>query len=274
MLSFESLKRDYITSVSDPYFSVKPRDHLRYISGATKYGCFFKLNPGGVEPLDYLYFSKADIYENSLRGAINALSNSKRAIHLLIDCFLEILGLKSIYRRNNFPAKLKIVEELDAFPTSLIQKLNQKRNIVEHYYEPIDVEEAVEFVEITELFVRLCYPFLKQMILGIHVGLKNDDKDYEWILDPKSSEILINICNNSKYLDTEIGPVFYNFSKDKSDNKLLDKIKINKKNITSWTTYLNTFIYGSKKLLLKEPFDSDSESIDRIIYVSSEHEYA
>ena len=63
------------------------------------------IRPRKIEPLDYIHFSKSDLLSQDLRGAINALNNAKRAIHLLIDCFLEVIGIFSLYRKDNFPKK-------------------------------------------------------------------------------------------------------------------------------------------------------------------------
>lgn len=153
--NFEDL---YVLSNVDSNFAQGARAKLRYACEYL-YASLMKLNPKGVDPFEYLNFAKTDISTNSLRGAINGLGNVKKAIHLTIDCFFELLGLIKAFRKSNFPTKLDIIQQLEAFPTNVIKTLNQKRNYVEHKYTTIDIKKVVDFIDVTEMFLRLCYPF-------------------------------------------------------------------------------------------------------------------
>jgi len=92
--NIEEILSNYIIKGVDPYFSQGHRSNLRYAAKEYLYAVLMEINPKGIDPLDYLYFAKADLLTKDLRGAINALGNAKRAIHLLIDSFLELFGLK------------------------------------------------------------------------------------------------------------------------------------------------------------------------------------
>ncbi len=263
-MTIEELKNDYIFLNTDPHFSIGPRENLRYITKDIMWASLIEINPNGIDAIDYLNFAKADIFNQDLRGALNAIGNAKRAIHLIIDCFLEILGLLKIYNRKKFPEKLQIIDELDAFPTRLIQYLNRTRNIIEHEFDTVDIDDADEFIEIAELFIRLSYPYLKHMVIGAHVGLKKDDRDIEWVLNPKKSEIQIYEHKNSEFIDTDIGKIYYNYSKDEADKILLKQIVINKNNISEWSPFLNSFIYCTQKTLIPENPPYDQENYERL----------
>ncbi len=221
------------------------------------YASFMELNPGGLEPFDYLNFAKSDISAKDIRGAINALGNAKKAIHLTVDCFFEILGLLKAFRKSHFPTKLDIIQQLEAVPTNVTKNLNSKRNYVEHEYKTIDISEAIDFVDITEMFLRLCYPFLKHMVIGIHVGLRGNSKDISWVLNPYKSQISIYENLNSKSFNSPVGIIYYNFSEDENDRTLLETIDIRDSNLDDWLPYLNTLVYCTKRAIIPKnpPYD-------------------
>jgi len=232
------------------------RSNLRY-SCEYLYACLMELNPQGIDPLEYLNFAKSDISTNDMRGAINGLGNAKKAIHLTIRCFFEILGLEKAYRKSKFPTKINVVKSLEAFPTNVILNLNKRRNFIEHDYKSIDPKEVIDFIDVTEMFIRLCYPFLKHMVIGIRVGIREDERDYFWVLDPNKS--LINICenSNSKSFNSHIGRIYYDGISSKPSKRHLKTINIMKSNIDEWMPYLNTFIYCTKREIISKnpPYD-------------------
>lgn len=208
--NIKGILSDYIIKGVDPYFSQGHRSNLRYAAKEYIYAVLMEINPKGIDILEYLYFAKADLLSKDLRGAINALGNAKRAIHLLIDSFLELFGLKKIYGDDNFPTKLEIIERIEAFPTRLLKNLNKKRNLIEHDYDQIELDEAEEFVEIAEIFLKLCYPYLKRSMIGTRISEINSDKDIEWLLNPITSEITISECQGASIIETDHGPIYYN----------------------------------------------------------------
>lgn len=242
----KNILSNYIIKGVDPYFSQGPRSNLRYAAREYIYAVLMEINPKGIDILDYLYFAKADLLSKDLRGSINALGNAKRAIHLLIDSFLELFGLKKIYGEDNFPTKLEIIERIEAFPTRLLKNLNKKRNLIEHDYDQIDLDESQEFVEITEIFLKLCYPYLKYSMIGTRLGEINSDKDIEWLLDPTTSEITISECQGASKIENEHGTIYYNL-KSKPEKTKVKLIKMNKANAEEWIPILNTFLYCTQK---------------------------
>lgn len=253
---FENIKDDYILCNDDPNFSVGARSNLRY-SSECLYACLMKLNPEGIGPFEYLNFAKSDISTNDIRGAINGLGNAKKAIHLTIECFFEILGLAKVFKGSKFPIKIEIIKSMDAFPTNIIENLNKKRNFVEHEYKSVDPKEVIDFIDITEMFIRLCYPFLKHMVIGIRVGIKEDERDLFWMLDPNKSQVTIYKNLNSKSFNSPIGRIYYDAASDKISTRHLKTINIMKSNIDEWIPYLNTFIYCTKREIIPKnpPYD-------------------
>jgi hypothetical protein len=243
----QDILSNYIVKGIDPYFSRGCRSDLRYAAKEYIYAVLMEPNPRGVDILDYLYFAKADLLSKDLRGAINALGNAKRAIHLLVDSFLELLGLKKVYGEDNFPTKLEIIQKLEAFPTRLLKTLNKRRNLIEHEYDQIELDEAEGFVEIAEIFVRLCYPYFRYTTIGTRIGEVNSDKDIEWLLDPAASEITVSECQGASKLETEhYGPIYYGL-KTKPEKVVVKSIKMDRANVAEWLPILNTFLYSTQR---------------------------
>lgn len=261
---FENIKGDYILCNTDPNLSVGMRSNVRY-SCAYLYACLMELNPQGIDPFEYLAFAKSDISTNDVRGAINGLGNAKKAIHLTIKCFFEILGLAKVFKRSNFPAKIDIIQSLEAFPTNIIVNLNKKRNFVGHAYKSVDPKEIINFIDTTEMFIRLCYPFLKHMVIGIRVGIKEDERDLFWILDLNKSRVTVYENLNSKSFNSPIGRIYYDVVFGKTSRRHLKTVNILKSNIDEWMPYLNTFIYCTKKEIIPKNPPYDHKHYERLM---------
>ena len=124
MKTIEQLEKQYILRNKDPFLNSPPREIIRYISSDNYYLSMLFINPKGIEPREYIQYAKADLISKDTRGAINAIGNAKRAVHLLIDSLLEISGLAINFSSKKFPKKLDIIEKSEFFPTILINNLN------------------------------------------------------------------------------------------------------------------------------------------------------
>lgn len=273
MYGEDHILEGYIHKDVDPYFTNGYRSHLRYVAKDYAYACLMEFAPDKIEPLDYIHYAKSDLLSKDLRGAINALNNANRAIHLLVDCFLEVIGLFDLYRKDNFPSKLQIIEKLEAFPVSLIGNLNSKRNIVEHEYKTISHKEALEFVEIAEIFVRLCYSYLRKTMTGTRIGEVGNSSDIEWMLHHADRKIVIQKCMGANCIETRIGSVYFNFD-GKERKEILSEIPISKQNMDEWVPILNTFLYCSQKQILHEPPPYNPKNHARVMVFQTTHLYA
>lgn len=252
MVSFNDLKDIYLFSGVNISFSEERRKDLRYAC-ETAYVYHTSLNPNGPEPFEYLDYAKKDIAKADVHGAIDGISNAKRAIHLVIDKYFELLGLDRAYAKASFPAKIEVMELLNAFPTRLIERLNKKRNLIEHEYRTIAREEVIEFIDIAEMFLLLAHPYLKHTTTGALVGIQDDERCIEWTIQPEGEVHIYDIPNQS-FIDTPIGKVFYNVDPHKELEKtLLETIIISKTNREHWLSYLDFFVYMTKNQATQMP---------------------
>lgn len=245
MDQLQNLRQSYALRDLDHDFAVGRRSNLRY-AVASKSLSFTKLNEKGPEPLDYLAYAKTDLSAGDQRGKINALGNAKRSIHLVVDQLMFAWGLQKAYKKTEFPDKLAILKNLDAFPTRMITDLNHARNLMEHDFEDIGDDDVSKFVEIAEMFLLLTYPYFREIITGIYVGLVDDNRCLEWTIEQKEANLSIYEVEAPIWIDSAVGRIHYNIG-DKNDRTLLKTIQISRPNEEGWLRYLDLFVYYTKR---------------------------
>jgi len=245
----EPFRSNYIFRDLDTYFALGRRSHLRYalISKSLSYT---RLNARGPEPIQYLEYAKADLADGSRKGAINALSHAKRAIHLMIDKFMNAFELNKLYKRSSFPKKLVLFRQLDVFPTLMIENLNSSRNLMEHKYVDVPHNEVVKLTEIAEMFLLMTYPYFKGIVKGVYVGIERDDRCFEWILD--TGTVSVYNVEAPTFVTSSLGRVHYNIT-SKHKSTIIEKVVITKANLENWLPYLDLFVYCTKMAVIKLP---------------------
>ena len=106
-----------------------------------------------VSPEQYLQYAARDLEDGSDRGAINALGNAKRALHLIIDSLLSAYGLLAQNRKAFFPAKLELIDAAGLFSLSILSTLNLERNVMEHGYQVPARQRVREMVDVGRLLL-------------------------------------------------------------------------------------------------------------------------
>ena len=103
------------------------------------------------------------------------MSNAKRSIDCQIDGILSTLGIK--VERLNFPAKLKIVQELGIVAPSIIGRVNKRRNYLEHEYRLPTEDEVMDAIDIAQLFIEVSERSLQEFEHVIILGAPKDKSD-------------------------------------------------------------------------------------------------
>jgi hypothetical protein len=215
-----------------------------------------QINPRGPEPFEYIEYAKSDLASGNEHGYIDALGHAKRAVHLIMEALLKVWGLDTAYGKANFPDKLKIMQEMKAFPTRMIGHLNRKRNLVEHEYISVKNQEAADFVDIAEMFLLLSYPFIKHAVIGAYVGLENDDRCIEWKIAFPKREIHVSVVSSEKFIDTPIGRIHYNIG-DKNKRSVQSVMPIKRINFKEWIPFLDFFVYFTRRSAVMLPVPDD-----------------
>ncbi|MEV6414327.1 hypothetical protein [Kribbella sp. NPDC051718] len=131
-----------------------------------------------VSAEQYLAYARDDFVTGTERGMINALGNTKRALHLMIDTLLQNYGLLAWNNKHTtFPQKLALLDSVGLISLKLFGKLNVQRNIVEHEYTvplPDSVEDAIDVCHLLQLALgRLGQDITYQGVAGLRDSHKH-----------------------------------------------------------------------------------------------------
>jgi len=122
-----------------------------------------------ISPKVFLRFAKIDFESGDLRGYVNAITNSKRAIDCQTDKILstfnidvedipksaiEFIQQNSEAKKTDSRAALKLIQALDIAPIGLISKVRMLRHKLEHFYKTPTVEETKEAIDLAEFFIN------------------------------------------------------------------------------------------------------------------------
>lgn len=114
-----------------------------------------------IKPRQFLRFAEQDLngaYEHHL---INALSNVKRAIDCQVDSLLVGFGLfEESGKRFDFPAKVELLNRLGIISPKILEKINRKRNLLEHGYVRPDKDSVEDALDVANLFFAYTDRFL------------------------------------------------------------------------------------------------------------------
>lgn len=257
---------EYVLKGRDHSFAVGLRSRWRYAC-ASIFAYYRQVNPNGPQPLDYISYAKTDLEGSDDRAHINALGNAKRAVHLTIDAILRLWALDRAFASKGFPLKADLLARLEVFPTRLIRSLNHRRNIMEHEYTVVTQEEAADFVDVAEMFVRLALPYTFHATTAAYVGLLNDDVCYEWKLNHSDCTAEHWQVDTDAYMVTEFGLIHYNLS-SRNCRKLIETIPLRQEERDRWLPALNLFSYLSMKTIYRLPIKYD-EPGDGMRFVES-----
>lgn len=104
-----------------------------------------------TSPVEFLSLAEDDFERGGLSALINATTNSKRAIVCQMDQLLTSFGYQSL--RWNVPKKLERLRAIGLLAPSLLRKIVDVRNVLEHEYKAPDLEFVKESLDIASLFV-------------------------------------------------------------------------------------------------------------------------
>lgn len=142
-----------------------------------------------LSPNGYVEFAVEDVAVDTPRGLINAFSNVKRAIHLLIDSLMNQYGLFFHFQYANFPAKLQVLDQIGLLPISIMQNLNVERNLLEHEYSVPTKQRVREAVDVVKLLLMATEKLIEATPHEAVVGWKSPRRNLLLRLEPQRGKI-------------------------------------------------------------------------------------
>lgn len=108
---------------------------------------------------DLLAFAIADLNDGDLatsaspRYLVNALSNAKKALHLRLEDVCLGFGCASLKSVKSFPKLLAYARNCGVVAPRVLERLNSRRNMVEHEFDVPGKEDVENFVDVVQLFL-------------------------------------------------------------------------------------------------------------------------
>lgn len=125
-------------------------------------GCSFEtVEPGfDISPEDFLKFAEHDLLAKYDHHFVNSLSNIKRAIDSQLDSLLIGFGLSERAKKWNFPTKIDYLNSIGVISPRILNKINKRRNLLEHEYKNPNQEEVEDALDVAILFVKYTDKYL------------------------------------------------------------------------------------------------------------------
>jgi len=124
--------------------------------------------PFELEPSNYLEFARFDFGNRCNHHLINSLTNSKRALDCQLDSLLYGFGLYPLSKRKhwNFPTKVNCMRDLSIASPHILERINSKRNRVEHDYIKPKKDRTKDALDTAELFIRYTDKYLYNAVVA------------------------------------------------------------------------------------------------------------
>jgi hypothetical protein len=139
---------------------------------------------------DYLSFARQDLKDGKTsRHLINALSNTKRALHLRLEDMCLGFGSRNLNSLKKFPQLLDYLRSCGVVSPNVLELLNKRRNQTEHDYDIPDLMSVEIFIDVTELFLvatdrwrdrQPCTAEYTQEIAGTKGTYRLIGLDFDW----------------------------------------------------------------------------------------------
>ncbi|WP_157510845.1 hypothetical protein [Frateuria sp. Soil773] len=131
-------------------------------------------------PATYLHYAQLDFNQaDGQRSWVNAVSNAKRALHYQVEALAVAFGSRRIGLRDSFPKKLDFLGSCGVISPTIIRRINRLRNRIEHDYHLPTEDEALEYLEIVELYLGATH-FTATYFPGyVEAELIDDDEEYQ-----------------------------------------------------------------------------------------------
>lgn len=114
-------------------------------------GGSFEMTELKISPVEFLTLAEDDFERGGLAALVNATTNAKRAIVSQLDQLLISFGYPSF--RLKVPKKIERLKALGLLAPSLLRKVVDMRNILEHEYTTPGLKNVEEALDIASLFV-------------------------------------------------------------------------------------------------------------------------
>lgn len=201
----------------------------------------------------YLEYAKLDLQSRDTRGAVNALGNAKRCMHLMIDGLLQNYGLLKHSRRLSFPAKMRLLDSAGLIALNIFNRLNVARNLAEHEYQDPDPGQVQDFIDVCQLLLLATESLSQDIPYDVVAGVRKTGEHVYISLEPLLGRIEFRRLNHpdthvTQVFDVDVEYVLSPFAKDMEgfraslEPEPFDVIDLKPKNQEQWSQLLQDMV--------------------------------
>jgi hypothetical protein len=158
--------------------------------------------------------SKLDLIHNW----VNALGNVKRAIECRTDelLYAMCLHVKSETEKWSFPKKVESLQHLGIIAPKILNKINKKRNQLEHQYIKPTKDDVEDALDVANLFIGYTekYSMKGYRIAELRFGERAREERDLILIDRKNNTILIREKDNEHKLTIGSEDVWLKIAKE------------------------------------------------------------
>lgn len=127
------------------------------VGGYTWFGLRMRKAP--LSASDLLDFAIADLKDGDSAGSasprhlVNALSNAKKSLHLRLEDVCLGFGCGSLKSVKSFPKLIAYARNCGVVAPRVLERLNSRRNLVEHEFDVPMKNDVENFVDVVQLFL-------------------------------------------------------------------------------------------------------------------------
>lgn len=174
---------NFIEKLNDENFDTYCYDMI-----SNKYGC---------SPHQYLNYAEEDLNDGKTsRHLVNAISNTKKALHIRLEELSEGFGGRR-KDLSNYPSMISFLRKCGVIAPRVLDKINKIRNKVEHEFYIPELKDVEVYLDVTTLFIESTRFWMVRQPYEIEICGRVSDESNEFLLKQisfnwKNAEISFN----------------------------------------------------------------------------------
>lgn len=117
---------------------------------------------------DYLQYAIEDLGDGCApRNLVNAISNTKKALHIRMEELSEGFGIGK--NKSPFPLMFKYLKNCGFVAPRILDRINKYRNKVEHEYVMPELEDVEIYIDVVQLFIESTRKWMERCVEEINI---------------------------------------------------------------------------------------------------------
>lgn len=155
--------------------------------------------PFQIGPKDFFKMANEDLRTRGRHALVNAIGNIKRCIECQIDLLLYVYGFGDVSTKQNwnFIRRLDTLKGLKIVAPRILERINRRRNMLEHQYRLPNRAEVEDSLDVAALFLAYTDLFLDKVLNPMCLVLMPSfDEIVEFTINRRKGTLTIKILDS------------------------------------------------------------------------------